>query len=379
MEPMNCTAAVRDGRCDVWAPTQNQTGTLALARKISGLPADRIFVHTTFLGGGFGRRFETDFVEEALVLAVKTGRPVKVVWTREEDIGHDFFRPGNACRLAGGLDAAGRLVALHQKVAVPSIFARVFPEQVKGGIDPAAMDGLLDMEYEIPDRTLEYVRVDTPVPVGFWRSVGASHNGFTLESFIDEAAAAAGADPLQFRLGLLREHPAPRRVLEVAAEKSGWGTPAPKGVGRGIAYFPSFGSRVAQVAEVHVDTATGEITVQRVVCAVDSGIVVNPDTLEAQMSGCVMMGLSAALLEAVAFGAGGTRSGNFNDYPILRVGRAPRVEVHLVPGGGPIGGVGEPGVPPVAPAIANALFAATGIRVRSLPLLPETVLKARAG
>ncbi|HEY6000045.1 MAG TPA: xanthine dehydrogenase family protein molybdopterin-binding subunit [bacterium] len=379
MEPMNCTAAVKDGRCDVWAPTQNQTGVRALAAKITGLPAEQVSVHTTFLGGGFGRRFETDFVAEALTLAVKSGRPVKVIWRREEDIRYDFYRPANSCRLRAALDAGGRLTALHQKVAVPSIFARVFPDQVKNGIDPAAMDGLEDMDYEIPNLTLEYVRVDTPVPVGFWRSVGASHNGFTLESFMDEAAAAAGKDPLDFRLALLGNHPQTRRVLETAAGKAGWGKPLPAGTGRGIAFFTSFGSRVAQVAEVAADLKTGQVRAQRVVCAVDSGIVVNPDTLVAQMMGGIVMGLSAALLEAVDFRRGGTGSANFDDYPVLRMAEAPRIEVHLVPGGGPVGGVGEPGVPPVAPAVANALFAATGIRVRSLPLAPQTVLKARKG
>jgi isoquinoline 1-oxidoreductase beta subunit len=379
MEPMNCTAAVSASRCDIWAPTQNQSGVVALARKMTGLAPEQIFVHTTYLGGGFGRRFETDFVEEALALAQQAGRPVKVVWKREEDIGHDFYRPGNSCRFAAGLDDAGRLVAWQHKVAVPSIFARVFPDQMKDGIDSAAVDGLRDMEYEIPNLAVEYVRVDTPVPVGFWRSVGASHNGFTVESFMDEVARAAGTDPLEFRLGLLREHPRAARVLQVAAEKSGWGTALPAGTGRGIAYFPSFGSRVAQVAEVACDAATGELRVKRVVCAVDSGLVVNPDTVRAQMMGCVVMGLSAALKEAVQFADGGTRSGNFNTYRLLRLNEVPEIEVHLVPGGGSVGGIGEPGVPPVAPAVANALFAAAGIRTRVLPLTPAAILAARQG
>jgi isoquinoline 1-oxidoreductase beta subunit len=346
---------------------------------MTGLAPEQIFVHTTFLGGGFGRRFETDFVEEALALAIKTGRPVKVVWKREEDIRHDFYRPGNSCRFAAGLDREGRLVAWQHKVAVPSIFARVFPQQMKDGIDSAAVDGLRDMEYEIPNLAVEYVRVDTPVPVGFWRSVGASHNAFTVESFMDEAAHAAGKDPLEFRLGLLRDHPRAAHVLQLAAEKAGWGTALPAGTGRGIAYFPSFESRVAQVAEVATDAVTGEIRVRRVVCVVDSGLIVNPDTVRAQMMGCVVMGLSAALKEEVEFAEGGTKSANFNTYRLLRMDETPAIEVHLAPGGGTTGGIGEPGVPPVAPAVANALFAATGIRVRVLPLTPAAVLAARKG
>jgi isoquinoline 1-oxidoreductase beta subunit len=379
MEPMNATVSVRADRCDIWAPTQNQSGVLGLARTMTGLAPEQIFVHTTFLGGGFGRRFETDFVEEAIALSMKAGRPVKVIWKREEDIRHDFYRPGNSCRFAAGLDRDGRLVAWQHRVAAPSIFARVFPGMMKDGIDSAAVDGLRDMEYEIPNLAVEYVRVDTPAPVGFWRSVGASHNGFTVESFMDEAAHAAGRDPLEFRLALLREHPRAARVLQVAAEKAGWGTALPAGTGRGIAYFPSFGSRVAQVAEVAADAATGEIRVRRVVCAVDSGLVVNPDTVRAQMTGCVVMGLSAALKEAVEFADGGTKTSNFNSYRLLRAEETPVIEVHLVPGGGEPGGIGEPGVPPVAPAVANALFAATGARVRSLPLTADAVLAALKG
>ncbi len=368
MEPMNATASVTKERCELWLPTQNQTGAQGLAIKISGLPADKITVNTTFLGGGFGRRFEMDTVEEALLIAKAAGVPIKVVWTREEDLQYDYYRPGNAALLEGGLDGQGRLVAWRMKVAVPPIFERVFPGMVKDGIDLAAIDGLRELEYEIPNLAVEYVRVDTPVPVGFWRSVGNSHNAFTVECFIDELAGAAGKDPLEFRLGLLKEHPRAARVLRLAAEKAGWGTARPAGRALGLAYFHSFDSRVAQVAEVSLRDATREIVVHRVVCAVDCGVVVNPDTVRAQMMGGCLMGLSAALKEAVAFADGGSRSSNFGDYRILRNSESPPVEVHIVESDEKPCGIGEPGVPPIAPAVANALFALSGARQRELPL-----------
>jgi isoquinoline 1-oxidoreductase subunit beta len=309
-----------------------------------------------------------DTVEEALLIAKAAGVPVKVVWTREEDLQHDYYRPGNATLLEGGLDAQGRLVAWRQKVAVPPIFERVFPGMVKDGIDLAAIDGLRELEYDIPNIAIEYVRVETPVPVGFWRSVGNSHNGFTVECFIDELARAAGRDPLEFRLGLLKNQPRATHVIQLAAKQAGWGNPLPAGRAHGLAYCHSFDSRVAQVAEVSLRDATREIVVHRVVCAVDCGVVVNPDTVRAQIMGGCLMGLSAALKEAVAFADGGCSSANFGDYRILRGSEAPPVEVHIVESDEKPGGIGEPGVPPIAPAVANAVFAATGKRLRSLPL-----------
>jgi len=376
MEPMNCTVDVRNNGCDIWVPTQNQTGVQAAAVQITGLKPEQVHVHTTYLGGGFGRRFERDFVEEALLLSVSTGKAVKLVWTREEDMQHDFYRPMNATRIRAALDANGRVSAWSHTIVCPSIFARVFPQMVKNGIDNAAVEGLENMEYEVPNIHVEYVRIDTPVPVGFWRSVGSSHNAFTVESFVDELAHAAKRDPLDFRLSMLKNHPRARRVLEVAAEKAGWGKPLSRGQARSIAYHLSFGSYVAEVAEVSVDRTSGAITVHKVTCAVDCGATVNPAIVSAQMIGGITMGLSAALKEKIEIANGGIKSENFVDYDLLRMSEAPDVEVHIVKSGEALGGIGEPGVPPAAPAVANAVFAATRARVRELPMRPEAVLAA---
>jgi isoquinoline 1-oxidoreductase beta subunit len=376
MEPMNCTVDVRNDGCDIWVPTQNQTGVLDTAVKITGLKPGQVQVHTTYLGGGFGRRFERDFVEEALLLSVSTGKAVKLVWTREEDMQHDFYRPMNATRIRAALDAEGRVSAWSHTIVCPSIFARVFPQMLKNGIDNAAVEGLENMEYEVPNIHVEYVRIDTPVPIGFWRSVGSSHNAFTVESFVDELAHAAKRDPLDFRLSMLKNHPRARRVLEVAAEKAGWGKPLSRGQARGIAYHLSFGSYVAEVAEVSVDRTSGAITVHKMTCAVDCGPTVNPAIVSAQMIGGITMGLSAALKEKIEIANGGIKSENFVDYDLLRMSEAPDVEVHIVKSEEALGGIGEPGVPPAAPAVANAVFTATGARVRELPMKPEVVLAA---
>jgi isoquinoline 1-oxidoreductase subunit beta len=376
MEPMNCTAYITKDKCEVWVPTQNQTGVTALAKKESGLSTEQIHVHTTYLGGGFGRRFETDVVEEALKIAKVTGRPVKLLWKREEDMQNDFYRPANSSRITGGLDEKGNLIAWSHKIACPSIFSRVFPSQVKDGIDPAAVEGLKNLEYEVPNINVEYVRTETSVPVGFWRSVGSSHNAFTVECFIDEMADAAKKDPLEFRLGLLKNHRRAYRVLEIAAEKAGWGKSLSRAQGRGIAQHFSFESYVAHVAEVSVNKKDGTIKVHRVVCAVDCGPVVNPDIVKAQIEGGTIMGLSAALKEKILLSKGGVESANFHNYEILRMSEIPEIEVHIIKSNDKTGGIGEPGLPPIAPAVANAVFNAAGIRSRSLPMNPETVLKA---
>ncbi|NDY43322.1 xanthine dehydrogenase family protein molybdopterin-binding subunit [Dissulfurirhabdus thermomarina] len=376
MEPMNCTARVGPGGCEVWVPTQNQSGARRAAARASGLPLAKVRVHTTYLGGGFGRRFETDVVEEAVALAKGSGRPVKLLWSREDDFRHDFYRPACACDVAGALGPDGRMAAWHHRVAVPSIFARVFPDRVEGGVDPAAVEGLRNLPYEVPNVRVEYVRVETPVPVGFWRSVGSSHNAFAVESFVDEMARAAGQDPLAFRLAHLGGSRRARCVLETAAAAIQWWKGLRPGEGRGIAQHFSFGSYVALAVEVRVDRPRGRIRVLRACCAVDCGRVVHPDTVKAQMEGAVLFGLGAALKEEVHFGGGGVATSNFDDYEPLRMSEAPMVEVHLVESGEAPGGVGEPGVPPVAPAVANAVFDAVGVRLRRLPLSPANVARA---
>ena len=367
MEPMNATARVRADGCDVWAPTQFQSGCTEAAARITGLPKEKIAVHTTYLGGGFGRRFELDFVIEALEASKATGVPVKVVWSREDDVRHDFYRPASYHDLAAGLDAGGRPVAWRHRMVAPSIMARVFPNVVKNGLDPEAVEGAAELPYGIPNVRVDYVMADTGVPVGFWRSVNHSINGFVVESFVDELAHAAGRDPFEYRRELLADRPRHRRVLELAAEKAGWGTRTPAGRHRGIAVHKSFESFVAQVAEVSV-AADGAVRVHRVVCAVDCGPVVNPNTVEAQMESGIVYGLTAALYGAVTIKDGRAEQSNFHDYPMLRMREMPQVEVHIVPSTESQGGVGEPGTPPIAPAICNAIFAGTGKRLRKLPI-----------
>ncbi len=376
MEPMNSTAYVRSDRCEIWTPTQNQSGVLAAAEKITGLKPDQIEVHTTYLGGGFGRRGATDYAEEALEISKALGKPVKLIWTREEDIKNDLYRPANATLIRGGIDRNGHLVAWSHRIAVQSIFAHFAPQMVKNGIDPAAVDGLVDMDYEIPNFLVAYVRVENPVPIGFWRSVGNTHNAFTKESFTDELAQTARRDPVAFRLDLLKKNATARRVLETAAQKGEWGQPLKKGQGRGIALHFCFGSHVAEVAEVSVNRKDGTIKVHRVVCVVDCGTSVNPAILIANVTGGIIMGLSAALKERVDFTNGGVATANFSNYQELRMSEVPEIQVHLLKSKEAMGGIGEIGVPPIAPAVANAVFRATGARIRRLPMDPATVLEA---
>jgi len=384
MEPMTCTADVRSDEVTVWVGTQFQAGPMLIAggargtaAKVAGVPIDRVDVITTYLGGGFGRRSEQDFVAMACQVSKAVGRPVRLVFSREDDLQHDFYRPPSLHRIAAGLDAAGTPVAWRHRVVAPSIMARFMPGFVpdallhlagplKGGIDGTAVEGVVDLPYALPALEVTYARADLGVPVGFWRSVGHSSNAFVVESFIDELAVAAGQDPVAFRIGLLANAPRHRAVLEAVATAAGWGTPLPAGRGRGVAVHESFGSIVAQVAEVSVEG--GRPRVHRVFCAVDCGTVVNPDTVVAQMEGGIGFGLSAALGEEVTLSKGRVVQSNFHDYPVLRMSAMPVVEVLLVPSGDPPGGVGEPGTPPIAPAVANALFALTGERIRALPI-----------
>jgi isoquinoline 1-oxidoreductase beta subunit len=352
MEPMNCTAHVGADGCDVWAPTQAQTEAQRVAAEAAGLPLARVRIHTTLLGGGFGRRLDSDFVGEAVRVAKVVGRPIQVLWTRDDDMRHDHYRPANYTRLRAGLDQGGVPVAWFQQIVGP----------------PLALGGV-DLPYGIPNIREEHVTVDPGIPTGPWRSVGASQNAFVIESFIDELAHAAASDPFTFRQKLLRNAPRHRAVLELASEKAGWTTPLPQGRHRGIAVYHSFGSYVAQVAEVSINPA-GAISVHRVTCAIDCGIAVNPDLIAAQMEGGIAFGLSAALKGEITIQGGRAVQANFKDYPILTFPEMPQVDVHIIARQDEPGGVGEPGVPPIAPAVANAVFAATGRRLRRLPLRP---------
>ena len=367
MEPMNCTADVRADGCDVWVPTQFQSKAQATAATITGLPPEKVRVHTTFLGGGFGRRSEADFVAEAVEASKAVGAPVKVVWTREDDMRHDFYRPATYNTLEASLGANGMPVAYVHHVAGPSIMARVFPGSLRNGLDSTNVEGSADVAYDIPNFHVEFVRHEVGVPVGFWRSVGDSQNGFITESFIDELAHAAGKDPYEFRKALLAKAPRQLGVLDLAAEKAGWGTPLPSGQFRGIAMVDSYGSHVAEVAEISID-ANQSVKVHRVVCAVDCGAVVNPLTIEAQMQSAIVYGLTAALYGDITIKDGRVTQGNFDSYRMLRMPEMPKIEVHIVPSTEAPGGVGEPGLPPIAPAVANAVFAATGKRSRTLPI-----------
>lgn len=370
MEPMNCTAHVRTDACEVWAPTQAQTGVQMTAAKITGLPQEKIIVHTTFLGGGFGRRFEQDFVADAVRLSKAVGRPVKVVWSREQDMTHDYYRPAVLSRVSAGLDAHGKPVAWTHRIVTASIMDRVLPQKVKHDVDPSSVEGATKLAYDIPNVEVDYVHRETGVPVGFWRSVANSHTAFVKEGFVDELAYAAGQDPFAFRKALLAHAPHELRVLTLAADKAGWGRPLPEGRARGIAVHKAFGSYVAQVAEVSL-APDGRPKVERVVCAVDCGTVVNPNIVRAQMEGAIVFGLNAAFNGPITVAHGGVQQQNFNTYPLLRLNETPVTEVHLVDSDEAPTGVGEPGVPPIAPAVANALFVLTGKRIRSLPITAQ--------
>jgi isoquinoline 1-oxidoreductase beta subunit len=369
MEPMNCTVDLRDGACQIWVGSQAVAMTQDTAARITGLPKDKVKVHITYLGGGFGRRFEQDFIAQAVGIAKQVQAPVKLIWTREDDMRHDFYRPASFSRLRAGLDAHGLPVAWEQHIACPSLMKARFPQLLKedGKLDHSSVEGAADHLYAIPNIRVHYTIADPGVPTGFWRSVGNSQNGFVTESFIDELAHAAGQDPLRYRLQLLRKQPRLHAVLELVAKQAGWGGKLPKNQGRGIAAVFSFGSFAAEVAEVEV-AADGAIKVKRVVCAIDCGAVVNPDTVKAQMESAIIFALTAALKGPITIKNGRVEQSNFHDYPLLRLDETPVIEVHILPSEAAPGGVGEPGVPPLAPAVANAVFAATGQRLRRMPL-----------
>ena len=366
MEPMNCTAYVRADECEIWVPTQTQSGTRDAAAKLTGLPPQKVAVYPTFMGGGFGRRGATDFVEDAVHLSKRLGAPVKVVYSREDDMRAGHYRPTGYSELSGGLDAEGTPIAWRHRMASPSIMRdKGWP--LEDGLDGLVLEGARNLPYAIPNLYVGWAEVDLPISTHWWRSVGSSHNAYVTECFFDELCRAGGIDPVEGRMKLLADHPRHQRVLRVAAEKAGWHSTLPEGHARGVAVHESFGSFVAQVAEVSIGKG-GRPRVHRVDCAIDCGDVVNPDTIEAQMEGAVVFGLSAALDGRIRFEQGRVTTTNFDRYPILRMREMPRVETHIVTRGDPLGGVGEPGTPPIAPAVCNALLALTGRPVRSLPI-----------
>ncbi len=368
MEPMNCTVHVRKDGCEVWVGNQVLGRAQVAAAKTAGLPLDKVVVHNHLIGGGFGRRLEIDGVVRAVEIAKHVDGPVKVVWTREEDIQHDMYRPTFFDRLSAGLDEKGAPVAWKHRFAGSSIIARWAPPLFNNGLDPDTTEGAIDLAYALPSLHVEYARVEPPgIPTAFWRSVGPSHNVFVTESFMDELAAAAKQDPVAYRLALLDKTPRAKAVLALAAEKAGWGQPLPQGVGRGVSVQFVFATYLAQVAEVEV-SKDGAVRVQRVVCAVDCGTVVNPDTVRAQIQSAIIFGITAALYGEITLKDGRVEQANFDTYQILRMNEAPAIEVHIVQNFEPPGGMGEAGTSAIVPAVTNAIYAATGKRLRKLPV-----------
>ncbi|MGD0282042.1 MAG: xanthine dehydrogenase family protein molybdopterin-binding subunit [Dissulfurispiraceae bacterium] len=379
METLNCFVDLHSDSCEIRTGTQFQTVDRDAAARAAGLAPGQVKIHTTFLGGGFGRRANprSDFVVEAVNVAKAVKQPVKVLWTREDDIKGGYYRPAWHDRISAGLDALGNIIAWRHTIVGQSIVAGTpfEPAMSKNGIDATSVEGAADIPYAIPNILVDLHTSKVGVPVLWWRSVGHSHTAFVVESFIDEAAHAAGKDPYEFRRGLLAKYPRHQAVLELAAQKAHWGAKVKAGRAQGIAVHQSFNSYVAQVAEVSVNTE-GAVQVHKVVCAVDCGRVVNPDIVKAQMESGIVFGLSAALFGAITLREGRVEQNNFYDYPLLRMKDMPEIEVHIVHSQEPPTGVGEPGVPPIAPAVANAVFAATGTRIRRLPMTPEAVLKS---
>jgi isoquinoline 1-oxidoreductase beta subunit len=366
MEPMNCTADVRADSAEVWVSTQIQTAAMGATAKITGLAPNKIQIHTMYLGGGFGRRGGDDFVGEAVEISKAIGKPVKLTWSREDDMQHDLYRPASYSKFTAALDKDGWPVAWDTRVVCPSFGG------LRNGVDRTSVEGIIDLEYDIPNFHVDYHPPDVDIPTTYWRSVGFSQNCFFSESFLDELAAATGKDPLEFRRRLLAKSPRLLGVLELAAAKADWGKPLPAGHGRGIAVVNNIGSYNAQVAEVSVEK--GKLRVHRVVCAVDCGHAINPAGIEQQIQSGIVYGLSAAMKGAITIEHGRVVQGNFNHYDVLRIDEMPVVEVHIVPSQAAPGGIGEASTPTIIPAVANAIFAVTGKRLRKLPIRPEDLV-----
>ncbi len=367
MEPLNCTVHLTPGACEIWTGTQIMTRVQETAANAAGLPIDKVTVHNHLIGGGFGRRLEPDMVANAVRIARRVDGPVKVTWTREEDIQHDIYRPVYRDTISASL-SNGKIVAWKYRVTGSSIMARWIPPAFQNGIDGDAVDSAVDMPYDIPNKHIEYVRAEPPaVPTGFWRGVGPNNNVFAIESFMDELARKANMDPIAFRLGMLNGTPRLKAALELVADKSGWGKPLPARVGRGVSVQPSFGSYIANVVEAEVDEQ-GAVHLRRVTLAVDTGIAVNPDTIAAQLQGGLIFGLTAALYGEVTIEKGRVQQSNFNDYRMLRIDEVPPIEVHVIKSGEEPGGIGEAGCTAGPAALRNAIYAATGVALRRLPI-----------
>jgi isoquinoline 1-oxidoreductase beta subunit len=368
LEPQTCTAVVRDGRVDVWASTQNAEATHAAAAAVAGVPLENVYVHRVQAGGGFGRRGAQDFTRQGVAIAkAMNGMPVKLLWTREEDMQHDNYRPASLVRIGAGLGEAGNPLAWQVRVASPSILASLLKMDLKDGVDPQAVAAFTDQPYAVPSLRVEYAQCDTPVPVGFWRTVGHSQNPFARECFIDEMAYAAGKDPYEYRRSLLPEDSRERRILDITAKAAGWDAALPAGVHRGMAVTEAYGSYTAAVAELSVSDAN-TVHIRRLVLGLDSGHVVNPDNVEAQLQGSAVFMLTAMFWGEITVKEGRAQQSSFHDYRMMRLAEMPKVELVVSPSGGFWGGVGEPGQAAMAPAVANAIFFATGRRIRSLPL-----------
>jgi isoquinoline 1-oxidoreductase beta subunit len=373
LEPQCCTADVRTDGADIHAPTQTQTIAQATAAAAAGLKPEQVKIHTTLLGGGFGRRLEVDVIPAAVLASKAVGKPVKVIWSREEDTTHDTYRPPAHDEVVGAFDASGKLVAWKLDLTGPSITARMFPPVVATAVDPFAVEAAANFPYDVPNVAVNYNREEIGIDVGYWRSVSHALNCFVAESFIDELAHAAAQDPYAFRSGLLRKQPRFKRVLDEAASRAGWGK-APAGHHQGIALMEGYGTYMAQVVEISM--RGNQLAIHRITCAVDCGQMVNPNIVDQQVEGSILFGLTAALWGEITLAKGQVQQRNFDSYRMLRLPEAPRIDVHLLASGKAPGGIGEPGTAVVGPALANAIFAATGKRLRSLPIAKSGIVTA---
>ena len=367
LEPMNCSVTIANGECHVWGPVQFQQGTQGVAAAAAGIPPEKVFVHTTFLGGGYGRRLENDFVGQAVSIAKASGKPIRMTWSREDDMTHDYYRPVSLSQLSGGFDAKGNLIGLSSKLTSPSVTARAFPGFVVKGNDPFMTEGTANLTYGVKNYRAENVIHDTGIRVGYWRSVSNNLNCFAIESFMDELAAEAGKDPVEFRMALLSKQPRAQKVLATAAERAGWGVLRQRGRALGVAQTECYGAYIAIVAEVSLKD--GHPMVHKLTCVVDVGVAVRPDQVRAQIEGAMLLGFSTSMKNAITFKDGAAQQRNFDTYPLMRMSELPVIDITVLQEGGDPSGMGEVGVPLVAPAIANAIVAAGGQRTRSLPFI----------